>query len=132
MSTALDVNTILILISNKINVLSVLFRITTSDYLFDILDLRLLITSLISSIYVFWLPFWDLQTFLLNQINQYIFKSLRKIWFDLLCFNATFISNISAISWRPVLVVDETGVSGENHRPWASKEHRTLQIIIHN
>ena len=27
----------------------------------------------------------------------------------LLCFNATF-SNISAISWRPVLVVEETGV----------------------
>jgi len=34
-------------------------------------------------------------------------------------FNATF-SNISAISWRPVLVVEEAGVPGENHRPWAS------------
>jgi len=34
-------------------------------------------------------------------------------------FNAAF-SNISAISWRPVLVVKETGVLGENHRPWAS------------
>jgi hypothetical protein len=34
-------------------------------------------------------------------------------------FNATF-SNISAISWRPVLVVKEAGVPGENHRPWAS------------
>jgi hypothetical protein len=31
------------------------------------------------------------------------------------CFNATF-SNISAILWLPVLVVDEAGVSGENHR----------------
>jgi hypothetical protein len=30
--------------------------------------------------------------------------------------NAT-LSNISAISWRPVLVVEE---AGENHRPWAS------------
>jgi len=30
-------------------------------------------------------------------------------------FNATF-SNISAISWRPVLVVEEAGVPGENHR----------------
>jgi hypothetical protein len=39
------------------------------------------------------------------------------IWF--LVFNATF-SNISAISWRPVLVVEEAGVPGENHRPWAS------------
>jgi len=30
---------------------------------------------------------------------------------DLLC---------SAISWRPVLVVEEAGVPGENHQPWAS------------
>jgi len=34
-------------------------------------------------------------------------------------FNATF-KNISAISWRPVLVVEEPGVPEENHRPWAS------------
>ena len=31
-------------------------------------------------------------------------------------FNATS-NNISAISWRSVLLVDETGVPGENHRP---------------
>ena len=42
------------------------------------------------------------------------------IWFDLiLMFNATF-NNISAISWRPVVVVKEARVPGENHRPWAS------------
>jgi hypothetical protein len=34
---------------------------------------------------------------------------------DCIVFNATF-SNISAISWRPVLVVEEAGVLGENHR----------------
>jgi hypothetical protein len=40
------------------------------------------------------------------------------IWF-LGVFNATF-NNISAIStWWPVLVVEEAGVPGENHRPWA-------------
>jgi hypothetical protein len=39
------------------------------------------------------------------------------IWFIVL--NTTF-SNISAISWRPVLVVEEAGVFRENHRPWAS------------
>jgi hypothetical protein len=33
-------------------------------------------------------------------------------------FNATFI-NISAISWWSVLMVEETGVPGENHRPAA-------------
>jgi hypothetical protein len=39
------------------------------------------------------------------------------IWF--VVFNFTF-SNISDISWRPVLVVEEAGVPGENHWPWAS------------
>ena len=43
----------------------------------------------------------------------------RVIWWFLV-FNATF-SNISAISWRPVLVVEEATIPGENHRPWASK-----------
>ena len=38
---------------------------------------------------------------------------------DFWCFNATF-NNISDISWRPVLVVEEAGIPGENHRPWAS------------
>jgi len=34
-------------------------------------------------------------------------------------FNATF-HNISAISWRSVLLVEEAGVPGENHRPVTS------------
>ena len=37
----------------------------------------------------------------------------------LMVFNATF-SNISAISWRSVLLVDETGGPGDYHRPVAS------------
>jgi hypothetical protein len=36
------------------------------------------------------------------------------VWF--MVFNATF-NNISVISWRSVLLVEETGVPGENHRP---------------
>jgi hypothetical protein len=31
-------------------------------------------------------------------------------------FNATF-NNISVISWRSVLLVEETAVPGKNHRP---------------
>jgi hypothetical protein len=31
-------------------------------------------------------------------------------------FNATF-NNISVISWRSLLLVEETGVPGEHHRP---------------
>jgi hypothetical protein len=34
-------------------------------------------------------------------------------------FNATF-NNISVISWLSVLLVKETGVLGENHRPVTS------------
>jgi len=41
-------------------------------------------------------------------------------------FNATF-NNISVISWRSVLLVEEIGVPAENHRPPAS--HR--QILSH-
>ena len=39
------------------------------------------------------------------------------VWFMVL--NATF-NNIPAISWRSVLLVEESGVPGENHRPVAS------------
>ena len=55
-------------------------------------------------------------------IFLHIYSLWLPLWFDLiwfLVFNATF-GNISAISWRPVLVVEEAGVPGENHRPWAS------------
>jgi hypothetical protein len=48
----------------------------------------------------------------------FLIIQLRMI-FDGWCFNATF-SNITAISWRPVLAVEEAGVPGGNHRPWAS------------
>jgi len=41
--------------------------------------------------------------------------------------DATF-NNISAISWRLVLLVQETGVQGENHRP--AVRHR--QTLSHN
>jgi hypothetical protein len=37
-------------------------------------------------------------------------------------FNATF-NNISVISWLLVLLVEETRVSGENHRPVASPQN---------
>jgi hypothetical protein len=38
------------------------------------------------------------------------------------------INNISVISWRSVLSMEETGVPGENHRPAASH----LQTLSHN
>jgi hypothetical protein len=42
-------------------------------------------------------------------------------------FNATF-NNISVISWRPILLVEKTGVPGESHRPVISH----YQTVSHN
>jgi hypothetical protein len=50
---------------------------------------------------------------------------LLMVWSMVL--NATF-NNISVISWRLVLSVDETGIPGENHRPVASH----WQTLSHN
>jgi hypothetical protein len=41
------------------------------------------------------------------------------LWLVAMLFNATF-NNISAISWRSVLLVEETGVPEETHRSVAS------------
>jgi len=40
-------------------------------------------------------------------------------------FNATF-NNISVISWRSVLLVEETGVPRENHRPVTDKLYHIM------
>jgi len=42
-------------------------------------------------------------------------------------FNATF-NNISVISWQSALLVEETGVPGENYRPASSHS----QPLSHN
>ena len=38
------------------------------------------------------------------------------------------VNNISIVSWRSALLVEETGVPGENHRP--AESHR--QTLSHN
>jgi len=48
-------------------------------------------------------------------------------------FNATF-NNISVISWRSVLLVEEAGVPGENHRHWQVTDqlyHIMLYRVCH-
>jgi hypothetical protein len=48
----------------------------------------------------------------------------------LMVFNATF-NNISAISWRSVLLVAETGGPGENHRPVTDKlDHNVVHLTL--
>ena len=39
--------------------------------------------------------------------------------FRIMVFNATF-NNISVIWWRSILLVEETGILGENHQPVVS------------
>ena len=52
------------------------------------------------------------------------------IWIWLLVFNGIF-SNVSAISWRPVLVVEGGGVPGENHHPGqATDKHYHLPLRV--
>jgi len=43
-------------------------------------------------------------------------------------FNATFFNNMSVISWRSFLLVEEAGAPRENHRPVSSH----WQILSHN
>ena len=62
----------------------------------------------------------------LNQVR----KTLRTncvVMIRGMVFKATF-DNISAISWRSDLLVEETGVHGENHRSVGSH----LQTLLHN
>ena len=52
---------------------------------------------------------------------------LQMLMVSFMVFNSTF-NNISVISWRPVLLVEETGVPRENHQPVASHS----QTLSHN
>jgi hypothetical protein len=60
---------------------------------------------------------WRLPSNLLR--NDYCFGLIDWLIDLFIVLNTTF-SNISAISWGSVLVVEEAGVPGENQRPWAS------------
>ena len=61
------------------------------------------------------------RTFLLRFPDRLIkyFKIRSLIHVCLMVFNATF-NNISVISWQSVILVEDTGGSGENHWPVAS------------
>ena len=53
------------------------------------------------------------------------------VWFYVfMLFNVTF-NNISAILWWSVLLVEETGVQGENHRLDACQVDKLYHIILH-
>jgi hypothetical protein len=49
-----------------------------------------------------------------GSIESHLLVVYEGVSVRVMVFNATF-HNISAISWRSVLLVEETGVPGENH-----------------
>jgi len=53
--------------------------------------------------------------------NENMFVNKYKWKRGVMVFNTTFI-NISVTSWRLVLLLEETRISGENHRPAAKFE----------
>ena len=46
-------------------------------------------------------------------------------------FNAT-LNNISVLSWQSVLLVEEIGLPGENHKPVASHRQTLLHNVVSN
>ena len=71
-------------------------------------------------VYGFWLPLWYLETCLTGSGYHYNMTSdlmsYAGLGLGFMVFYATF-NNISVISWRSVLLMEETG---ENHRPVTS------------
>ena len=55
------------------------------------------------------------------------------VWFGSMVLDATF-NNISGISWRSVLLVEEPIVPGENHRPvashWQTLSHNVVYLAL--
>ena len=82
---------------------------------------------------------WGSLPVICQSFNRYSYHKIRVSWHSLQCwkwcksrvrvmvFKAT-LNNVSVISWQSVLLVEETGVFGENHRPVASH----WQTFSHN
>ena len=55
---------------------------------------------------------------------------IEALWFGFMVFSVTF-NNISVITWRSVLLVEETGGPGENHRLVASHRQTLSHNVVH-
>ena len=66
---------------------------------------------------------------LFNSIFVYCFFSYLS-WVRFMVFNTTF-NNISVISWLSVLLMEETRVPGENHRPTAIVTDKLYDIMLY-
>jgi hypothetical protein len=73
-------------------------------------------------------PYHYYQLWPLSRVEE-ILTSIISALLSLMVFNVTF-NNISVISWRSVLLVEETGGPGGNHRPvvsyWQTLSHNVV------
>ena len=80
-----------------------------------------------SCIITYWLLLYN---YIVSRIRVW---SLTENSVCLMVFNTTF-NNISVISWRSVVLVEETGVPGENHRPvvnhWQTLSHNVVHFVL--
>ena len=77
----------------------------------------------------FWIIFYiTCNLIILKMIMALIFREGKNVCLTL--FNPTF-NNISALSWRSVLLVEETGVLLEDHRPVASHWQTLSHNVVH-
>jgi hypothetical protein len=58
------------------------------------------------------------------------YSSSTVYWVRVIVFNA-MINNISVKSWRSGLLVEETGVPGNNHRPASQVTDKLYHIMLH-
>ena len=63
-----------------------------------------------------------------NEQYDIIFNLAPRFIGWVIALNATF-NKISVISWRSVLLVEETGVPWENHRPWQVTDQLYNNIV---
>jgi len=61
---------------------------------------------------------------------MYFMKVIVIVFLTVMVFNASF-NNISVISWQLVLLLEETGVPGENHRPAANKLTKLYHVMLY-
>ena len=65
-----------------------------------------------------------------SYFDSHVTSVLR--WVKVMVLNATF-NNISVISWRLILLMEETGVPEENYRPaaghWQTLSHNVVSTI---
>ena len=93
--------------------------------MYHFMIMPLFTSRLYHGMFLFFLYFF----FIFSGYRFLVFVKMR-VWFGFMVFNATF-NNISVIPWRSVLLVEETGGPGENHRPAASHWQTLSHNVVH-